>query len=322
MAVGGVGLLGALRRALRLRHYSPRTEEVYVAWVRRFVRFHGRRHPREVGEGGITAFLNDLAVERAVTAATQNQALAALLFLYREVLGVPAGVLSGLVRARQSRRIPVVLTRAEVARVLAGLGEGSVEWLVASLLYGSGLRLLEALTLRVKDVDLERCEIRVRRAKGDKDRVTVLAEGIRGAYAGHLAGVRSRWEGDVAAGAGWVPLPGALVVKYPNAGREWAWQWVFPGRLVHGEGGRRGRYPLHETVVQRAFRRAVIASGIAKRASCHTLRHSFATHLLEGGADIRTVQELLGHRDVKTTMMYTHVLNRGRLGVRSPADTL
>lgn len=318
-----VGLLGALRRALRLRHYSARTEEVYVAWVRRYVVFHGGRHPREMGEREITAFLTALAVERRVTAATQNQALAAVLFLYREVLGTPAGRLGGVVRARQSQRVPVVLTKAEVTRVLGELPEGRTEWLVASLLHGSGLRLLEALHLRVKDVDFERREIRVRRAKGDKDRVTILSEAIREPLRGHLERVRERWERDVRAGAGWVPLPGALGLKYPNAGREWAWQWVFPGRLVHRLGeptGARGRYPFHETAVQRAFRAAVLASGISKRASCHTLRHSFATHLLERGYDIRTVQELLGHRDVKTTMVYTHVLNRGRLGVRSPAD--
>jgi integron integrase len=323
MGVGGLGLLATLRRALRLRQYSPRTEEVYVAWVRRYVRFHGRRHPREMGEGEITAFLTALAVEGRVTAATQNQALAALLFLYREVLGRPAGALSGLVRARQSQRVPVVLSRGEVAAVLGQLRRGSVEWLVASLLYGSGLRLLEALRLRVKDVDLAGGEIRVRRAKGDKDRVTMLAQSVGGPLGEHLRGVRERWERDVRQGAGWVSLPGALGLKYPNAGREWSWQWVFPGRLVHGleePSGARGRWPVHETAVQRAFRAAVLASGISKRASCHTLRHSFATHLLENGYDIRTVQELLGHRDVKTTMVYTHVLNRGRLGVRSPAD--
>jgi len=321
----GVGLLTALRRALRVRHYSPRTEEVYVAWVRRYVAFNGRRHPRELGEREIAAFLTGLAVERRVTAATQNQALAAVLFLYKEVLGRPAGALSGLVRARQSQRVPVVLTQAEVARVLGGLREGGTEWLVASLLYGSGLRLLEALSLRVKDVDFERREIRIRRAKGDKDRVTVLADKIRAPLAEHLKKVRERWDRDLRSGAGWAPLPGALGLKYPNAGREWAWQWVFPGRLVHPlpePSGARGRYPFHETAVQRAFRAAVLASGISKRASCHTLRHSFATHLLESGSDIRTVQELLGHRDVSTTMIYTHVLNRGGMGVRSPADTL
>ena len=323
MASGRRGLFAELRRALRVRHYSPRTEEVYVAWVRRYVRFHAGRHPRELGEAEIEAFLSGLAVDRRVTAATQNQALAAVVFLYREVLGRPAGLLRGLVRARQSQRVPVVLTRAEVAAVLGQLRRGSVEWLVASLLYGSGLRLLEALQLRVKDVDFERAEIRVRRAKGDKDRITMLAQNIRGPLAEHLRRVREQWEKDVRSGAGWVALPGALGLKYPNAGQEWPWQWVFPGRLVHvlpDPVGARGRWFFHETAVQRSFRSAVQASGISKRASCHTLRHSFATHLLENGYDIRSVQELLGHRDVKTTMVYTHVLNRGRLGVRSPAD--
>jgi len=313
-----------LRRALRVRHYSARTEEAYVAWVRRFVRFSGLRHPRELGPSDVTRFLSSLAVEGRVSASTQNQALAALLFLYKDVLDMPVGWLSALVRAKRPLRVPVVLTKDEVRRVLARLKGSGVSALVAGLLYGTGMRLLEALRLRVKDIDFAKNEIVVREGKGDRDRVTMLPERLKGPLLKHLAEVRVQHERDTAAGAGWVELPGALGVKYPQAGREWGWQWVFPaGREYdHAETGQRRRHHLHETVVQRAFKQAVRAARIAKPASCHTLRHSFATHLLESGYDIRTVQELLGHRNVATTMIYTHVLNRGGLGVRSPADTL
>lgn len=315
-------LIARVRQALGLRHYSPRTEEAYVRWIRRFVRFCGLRHPSALGATEVSAFLSSLAVERGVSAATQNQALAALLFLYGTVLGAPVGWLGDLVRAKKPTRLPIVLTREEVKMVIGRLS--GVSALVARLLYGSGLRLLEALQLRVKDVDFERREIRLRGGKGDRDRVTMLGETLIPLLREHLRGARRQHERDVAVGAGWVPLPGALFQKYRNAGREWAWQWVFPSpRLsLHAESGQRGRHHLHETVVQRAFRAAVLASGVAKAAHCHTLRHSFATHLLEDGHDIRTVQELLGHRDVRTTMIYTHVLNRGRLGVRSPVDSL
>lgn len=319
---GGPHLLTALRGALRLRHYSRRTEEVYVQWVRRFVRFCGLRHPRELGHAEVTRFLSSLAVERQVSASTQNQALGALVFLYRDVLGAPVGWLSALVRAKRPTRVPLVLTRDEVRKALARVHR--TPGLVVGLLYGTGLRLLEALRLRVKDLDFGANQIVVRGGKGDRDRVTVLPERLRGPLLHHLAAVRKQHEADLAEGAGWVDLPGALGIKYPRAGQEWGWQWVFPATRLHEHraSGQRRRHHLHETVVQRAFREAVRGAGISKPASCHTLRHSFATHLLEAGYDIRTVQELLGHADVRTTMIYTHVLHRGGLGVRSPADTL
>jgi integron integrase len=275
-----------------------------------------------LGRDEVTAFLSHLAVAGQVSAATQNQALAALLFLYSTVLSAPVGWLGDVVRAKKPTRLPVVLTREEVKRVFAPLA--GVPALVARLLYGAGLRLLEALELRVKDVDFGRHEIRLRGGKGDRDRVTMLPGSVAPLLRDHLVRVRRVHAADLAAGAGWVELPGALFQKYRNAGREWPWQWVFPSpRLVPPSTTRpAGRFHLHETVVQRAFRAAVVASGVTKAAHCHTLRHSFATHLLETGYDIRTVQELLGHRDVRTTMIYTHVLNRGGLGVRSPADAL
>lgn len=278
------------------------------------------RHPAELGTDDIVGFVSWLAGERKVSAATQTQATSALLFLYREVLQRDVGRLPAMLRARQPRRRPVVLTRGEVAQILGALG--GTPSLVCGLLYGSGLRLLEALRLRVKDVDFEAGELVVRRGKGDKDRVTMLPETVRTPLAGHLRCVQALHRRDLAAGLGHVLLPGALGRKLPNANREWHWQWVFPaGRCtVLDERGLKGRHHLHESVIQRAVRRALLVSGITKRASCHTFRHSFATHLLEDGYDIRTVQELLGHRDVSTTMIYTHVLSRGGLGVRSPAD--
>jgi integron integrase len=309
-------LLTRVRSALRLRHYSRRTEQAYVRWIQLYIRFHSLRHPAELGSAEVSAFLTDLAVRRRVSASTQNQALAALLFLYGEVLGSKVAWIADLVRAKQPRRMPVVLTRDEVRAVLAQMH--GVPQLVARLLYGTGMRLLEVLQLRVKDIDFGLNEIAVRGGKGEKDRVTVLPATLTAALRIHLEAVHRLHDRALAGGAGSVELPGALAAKYPAAGREWAWQWVFPA--TRGEGS--DRRHLHPTVIQRAFRQAVRASGVAKPAHCHTLRHSFATHLLESGYDIRTVQELLGHRDLRTTMVYTHVLNRGGLGVRSPADTL
>jgi len=254
----------------------------------------------------------------------KNQALAAIVFVYRDVLDMPVGWLNALVRAKRPGRVPVVFTRDEVRKLFAQLQGGGAATLVVELLYGSGMRLLEALSLRVKDVDFGANEITVRGGKGDRDRRTMLPERAQGPLLRHLAEVRTQHERDVAAGAGWAALPGALGLKYPNAGREWGWQWVFPAGREYEDPAthQRRRHHLHETVVQRAFKEALRASRIAKAASCHTLRHSFATHLLETGYDIRTVQELLGHRSVETTMIYTHVLNRGGLGVKSPVDTL
>ena len=314
-------LLAQVRAVLRTKHYSRRTEEAYVYWVQRYVRFHGVRHPAELGERDVAGFLSDLAVRGRVAASTQNRALSALLFLYRDVLGRDVGELDQLVRAKRPARLPVVLSRAEVKAVLGRLG--GTPWLVAWLLYGSGLRLLECLRLRVKDVDAGRNTILVRSGKGDRDRVTVFPVVVKRALDAHLKQVRRLWESDLTDPAFAVVLPYALARRYPNAGRGWAWQWVFPAtRGYRAPRGELRRHHLHETVVQRAFAAAVRAAGLHKRASCHTLRHSFATHLLEAGHDIRTVQELLGHRDVSTTMIYTHVLNRPGVGVRSPADFL
>jgi integron integrase len=315
-------LLDRLRGELRVRHRSRRTEDAYVEWTRRFILFHGKRHPSELGADAITAFLNHLAVDGEVAASTQNQALNALVFLYRHVLERDVKALDGLIRARGPRRLPVVLSQAEVHAVLGRLR--GVEHLVASVLYGSGLRLLEALMLRVKDVDFQRREVRVRRGKGDKDRVTPLPEACARPLLVHLHEVRALHERDLAEGFGAVAMPEALARKYPNAAREWAWQWIFPATRRYRDlaAGTERRHHLHETVLQRAVKRAVGAAGISKSASCHSLRHSFATHLLEAGYDVRTVQELLGHRSLQTTMIYTHVLNRGGRAVRSPLDAI
>lgn len=315
-------LLDQLREAIRRRYYSRRTEEAYVHWVRRFIWFSGRRHPRELAEAEVTAFLTHLAVERNVAAATQNQALSALLFLYRHVLQVQLAWLKDIERAERLPRTPTVLSRAEVERVLGEL-QGT-HWLIGSLLHGSGLRLLECLRLRVKDIDFSYLQILVRDGKGAKDRVTMLPEKLAGPLRAHLERVRRLHVRDLAQGFGEVELPFALSRKYPGAEKAWIWQYVFPSarRSADPRSGRIRRHHLDESVPQRAVKDALRACGVAKHASCHTLRHSFATHLLESGYDIRTVQELLGHSDVSTTMIYTHVLNRGGRGVKSPLDRL
>lgn len=315
-------LLDQVRLRLRARHYSPRTEASYVGWIRRFILFHGKRHPDAMGAPEVIAFLSDLAVRGRVSASTQRQALAALLFLYRGVLGRELEGLEAATPARRPQRLPVVLTREEVRRMLAVL-EGPSQ-LVATLLYGSGLRLLEALRLRVKDVDFGRCQIVVRDGKGRHDRVTVLPEAAADPLRRQLERVRGVHRRDLARGGGRVLLPDALARKYPNAAASFGWQWVFPASRIATDprSGRLFRHHLHPTAVQRAVSRARVRAGLVKRVSCHTFRHSFATHLLEDGSDIRTVQELLGHSDVRTTMVYTHVLNRGPAGVRSPVDRL
>jgi integron integrase len=313
------GLVQRYREELQTRHYARRTVKTYELWLRRLLRFHGMRHPRDMGSAEVNAFLTHLAVDLKVSASTQNQALASLLFLYRELLERDLE-LEGVVRARTRRRLPVVLSEAEVRAVRDRL-EGQPA-LVVGLLYGSGLRLMEALRLRVKDLDFERRELTVRDGKGGKDRLTLLPQSLVAELQQHLLGVRRLHQADLAAGWGRVLMPNALARKYPNADREWAWQWVFPQehRWHDRASGIQGRHHLDPSIVQKAVKRAVAEAGVTKSASCHTFRHSFATHLLERGQDIRTIQELLGHQDVSTTMIYTHVLNRGPLGVRSPAD--
>ncbi|MCP9469290.1 MAG: integron integrase [Nitrospira sp.] len=315
-------LLDRVRLAICTRHYSHRTEKTYVGWIRRFLVFHRHRDPSAINEEGIGHFLSSLASDGRVSASTQNQALNAILFLFRDVLGKEIGYVNGVVRAKRPTRLPVVLTREEVRLILARLR--GTEWIMAMLLYGAGLRLMECLRLRVKDIDFTRNEIRVRAGKGDKDCVTMLPGAVKEPLRRHLEQVKQQYEADIGNGYDGVSLPHALARKYPNATKEWGWQWVFPASKLYQDrqSGERKRHHLHESVLQRAVREAVRRAGIAKPASCHTFRHSFATHLLEDRYDIRTIQELLGHRDVSTTMIYTHVLNRGRRGVDSPADRL
>ena len=315
-------LLDRVRGAIRTRHYSVRTEKAYVHWIHRYIVFHGRKHPETLGAAEIGSFLSALAVEGKVAASTQNQALSALLFLYRDVLKQELSWIDGVVRAKRPARLPVVLSREEVAAVLARMRGETL--LMATLLYGGGLRLLECARLRVKDVDFDRRQVVVRDGKGAHDRVAPLPLSIVDPLREHLRGVWRQQRRDLASGAGWVELPFALARKLPNAAREWPWQWVFPASrtYVERESRERRRHHLHETVLQRAVRQASLEAGIAKRVTCHTFRHSFATHLLEDGYDIRTVQELLGHKDVSTTMIYTHVVNLGPGAVRSPADAL
>ena len=315
-------LLDRVRDAIRTRHYSPRTEQAYVHWIRRYIFFHGVRHPADMGKQELNAFLSHLAVKEHVSASTQTQALSALVFLYRHVLGRDIGLLEGVVRAKRLARVPVVLTRSEVRQLLTRLDD--VVLLVCTLLYGSGLRLLECLHMRVKDIDFERLEIAVRDGKGQKDRVTMLPVSCKQPLLDHLVKIGQLHEDDLRQGLGRAPLPDAVARKYPSADRQWAWQYVFPAssHYTDRQTGVRHRHHLHETVVQKSVAVAVRLAGLNKPATPHTLRHSFATHLLEGGSDIRTVQELLGHNDVSTTMIYTHVLNRGGRGVQSPADRL
>jgi integron integrase len=315
-------LLKRLRYRLRTRHYSAKTERAYCGWVRRFVVFHGRRHPSAMGEPEIAAFLTHLATEGKVSASTQNQALHAILFLYRHVLGRSIGFVSEITPARRPVRLPVVLSQSEVKRLLTQMK--GVPRLCATLMYGSGLRVSECLSLRVKDVDFDRREILVRSGKGNKDRHVPLPATATPALRVHLERTHKQFNKDLARGLTGAVMPDALNRKSPNAERDWIWQYVFPATrpYLDSVSGVRRRHHLHETVIQRAVTEAGRAGGISKRVTCHALRHSFATHLLESGSDIRTIQEVLGHSDVSTTMIYTHVMNKGGMGVRSPADLL
>jgi integron integrase len=313
-------LLDQMRHVLRLKHLSFRTEEAYVAWVRRFILFHKKRHPKDMGAAEIRAFLSYLATHEHVAASTQNSALNALLFLYRHVLRQPFPQLDDLERAKRPHRVPTVLTREEAHAVLAQLS--GMPSLMACLLYGAGLRLMECIRLRVKDVDFAAHQITVRDGKGAQDRLTMLPQGLEEPLQRHLAKVKLLHEEDLLAGFGEVYLPYAFARKAPGAGKAWIWQYVFPAvkRSIDPRTGIARRHHVSESVLQKAVKEAIQRTGIQKRGSCHTLRHSFATHLLEDGYDIRTVQELLGHKDVSTTMIYTHVLQRGGRGVRSPLD--
>lgn len=315
-------LLEDVARAIEARHYSGKTCDAYTRWIRRFILFHNKKHPKDMGGAEVSGFISYLATGRRVAASTQNQALSAILFLYKEVLEIDLPWMNDIVRAKQPSRMPTVLTVREVEEVMDRL-EGPT-WLVVSVLYGAGLRLMEALRLRAQDLDFERCEIMVRRGKGQKDRRTMLPRKLRVPLSNHLTMVRRQHAADLKIGAGYVEVPGGLRKKYPNAGRDWTWQWVFPAtrRYLHKETGEQRRHHLHESVIQRKVRSAAREAQISKRVTTHTFRHSFATHLLEAGYDIRTIQELLGHVDLATTMLYTHVLNKGGRGVRSPLDEL
>ncbi|MDH4318752.1 MAG: integron integrase [Desulfobulbaceae bacterium] len=315
-------LLDQVRDKIRAKHYSIRTEETYIQWIKRYIFFHNKRHPIEMGAEEIAQYLSYLAVQRKVSSSTQNQALCAIVFLYKQVLEIEPGDFSNLVRAKNPIRLPVVFTKNEVKSVLIQL-EGTNR-LMGHLLYGSGLRIMECLRLRVKDIDFESSQITVRDGKGQKDRVTMLPSVISLELRYHLERVKSIYERDLRAGFGAVYLPYALERKYKDSERSWTWQFVFPSpkRSIDPRSGIVRRHHLSESVLQRAVKKAVRNAGIVKLATCHTFRHSFATHLLEAGYDIRTVQELLGHSDVSTTMIYTHVLNKGVNGVKSPGDLL
>ena len=315
-------LLDQVRNAIRCRHYSIRTEQSYVDWVKRYIFFHGKRHPQDLNESHICDFLTHLAVQKKVASSTQNQALCALVFLYREVIKKELGQFEGLVYAKRPVKLPVVYTREEVRAILMQLD--GVHWIMGQLLYGAGLRVMECVRLRVKDIDFGYRQIVVRDGKGHKDRVTMLPEVVIEALSRHLEKVKAAHEIDLKAGFGTVYLPYALERKYRHANRSWGWQYVFPAskRSIDPRSGAERRHHLSEAVLQRAVKRAIAASAVAKPGGCHAMRHSFATHLLESGYDIRTVQELLGHKDVSTTMIYTHVLNKGGKGVQSPSDML
>lgn len=319
-AASDIDFIERYEKALESRHYSPRTKDAYTQWLGRFSAFNSPRSIALLGEREINAFLTHLAVKENVSSSTQNQALAALLFLYRYVFNSPISELGAVIRAKKPQRLPVVMTREEVSEVLANI-KGD-KWLIAKLMYGTGLRIIECLSLRVQDIDFGQNEILVRNGKGAKDRVTMLPASLKAPLREQLLRVKAVHDRDIAEGWGRVPLPGALDKKYAKASAEWIWQWVFPQehRWKNPTTQEEGRYHQDESLIQRSVREAALKSGLTKRITCHTFRHSFATHLIESGYDIRTVQELLGHSDVKTTMIYTHVLNRGPSGVRSPAD--
>lgn len=315
-------LLDQVRNIIRCKHYSIRTEQSYIDWIRRYILYHNKQHPKDLGERHISDFLTHLAVDRRVASSTQNQALCAIVFLYKSVLGSEPGDFKDMIRAKRPERLPVVFTTDEVKQILLQLD--GPRWLMGQLLYGAGLRVMECMRLRVKDVDFGYRQIVVRDGKGNKDRVTMLPEIIIDSLQRHLAGVKKIHELDLKAGYGAVYLPYALERKYKNANRSWVWQYVFPAskRSIDPRSGNRRRHHLSESVIQRAVKNAIRKCEINKAGTCHSLRHSFATHLLEAGYDIRTVQELLGHKDVATTMIYTHVLNKGGKGVQSPGDKL
>lgn len=321
---GSIRLVEQFRNRIRAKHYSLRTEETYWGWIKRFILYHGKRHPVEMGAPEVEAFLTSLAVDRNVSASTQNLALASILFLYREVLNVELPWLDGVTRAKKPTRLPSVLTKAETDAFMKAVGVQGAAALLVRLLYGTGMRLTEGLRLRVKDVDFDRRQITVRQGKGGKDRMTMLPDSLIESLRAQMVERRQIFEQDTADGRASVWLPDALAVKYPNAPVEWGWQYVFvaAGLSVDPRSGQVRRHHLDESGIQKLVRRAALQAGIAKPVTPHTLRHSFATHLLETGSDIRTVQELLGHSDVATTMIYTHVLNRGGRGVRSPLDGL
>ena len=315
-------LLDQVRGKIRLKHYSIRTEQAYTDWIKRFILHFGKKHPRDMGAAEVEQFLTHLAVNGRVSASTQNQAKCALLFLYKEVLAIELPWLDNVEQAKAPKRLPVVLNRDEIQAILSRLT--GTHWLIASLLYGTGMRIMECLRLRVQDVDVKRCEILIRDGKGFKDRVTMLPMSLVAPLQAHLQKVRELHEGDLAQGYGVVHMPYALERKYPNAAKEWSWQYVFPAAKLSTDPRTKAlrRHHVQEQAIQRAVKQAVRDADLTKAATPHTFRHSFATHLLEGGYDIRTVQELLGHSDVSTTMIYTHVLNKGGKGVTSPLDLL